>query len=1761
MSIQTFDENKFKYDSFYKDDVAITRLRFGHDVPILETELNEMQILQQDKMLSFFKKLIPTGFLNLKSKDFIGEEIVFCPPNESDNLLFNNIAIAPFDVFINGYELKAKGNFKYKGKNDYILIDLGEAPEYNNREDFVYLEVWFESIKGDAKFLKYGYQEGEISEYSALDNRINEETSRRISLCWNIRVANDIDFSKYPNGFGYKNKLINSPIRAIANGNCAEQNEGDYIFAESSNEIFKKCNFYKDSNLYVAGRPGVIQKDNSLYGEFIFAIPMFRIKRRNKNPYSIKNYNGSISYTHALTSDLLESYKKGDLNNNIRPDGLFYDYIVKEDIIDLRHVIELNELNANALLNDSIRNLFNNKLITKENEKMKRIQIGNIPPNYNSNLVNLFIKFNNSIKPLFINENNPVYSVSYKNDIEVPLIYEKSVSNYGLKLNGEYKINYNLYNDDANALIGTLEFYLQPFWFGHDETIDQQIIKITSNYDKEVINLKKKGKYLIFDFYQYKAIGDIEEKLVSTIEVDLENTLMLAKNIYHIRLSWSTQESIITCFLYINGKLSGQENIYTYNNVMPKFLQIGEIEEIKNDGFVIEDLILYNKIFEENLGDIANKVFINKFWDNLPNDYITSDTIILPSFDGKSNVLSDNETILENLLYYGKIIENVLKLKLTNNSKIDQNKIPKVYDKNGVELIGNWSGLGTDNATFSLSQIPDGPEITPDEDEIRKVETDLSLLEGIINYEYNDEFTEFIKNNIVINKPQNMLDKNYAIVISDVIEKTLKIYDVTDKLNPILLYDDIMKDNIDIIPGYILNLNDKEIAPLIANNTVTTLKSYSPIIIRPDQSFELFGNVEHVHYSEKFKELISNSIQIFDDTKIKPGKYMIYIKSIDENKIYIRDILNKKEIYEGNISQTIDCIDGISISINELNNEIVSYDGVIFDTIETDIQLGTFYTSSNVSPLYNYDASLKDYIVSTLQIINQDTLLSASYEVVIVSLNPMKIRIVSIDNKSKTILYEGDPKDNILEIPGLSFDLSTFPEYSYIGDAIIINTIAKTGTTPGHVKYNDTIKYDDNYSEVLKDFMVPNILLNDEFLLTDNYYNLIITNSAGTKFKIENAITEELIFEGEVGSQEMFDCISGLDIIFNTIPPKCDKNDTILIKTNAVKFENVKYDWDKSIPFVHFSKALYNSVNGSIKIENLNIIEDDHYIIQLLDKDNEIIEIKRLSGELLYSGKIGHNLNYIPGILFNILDTIDIDQLGTIIVTTIQTIIGIDAIVQYDAIISNGNAGFDIQNEILSAGVINNDLNDICEISFNRKNIQPRKINYIRPRLVNGLYDEAYDFSNSYNVDINNYDDENIESMQEYYNNLSHQNHDGYVRRLIYRITGRDITTYYIDQYLYGYEVIGIILAKNKKIINCELIDKPEDSSKKCFEVTLDSVEIGEVLTFELALGGISFDYDTNSKMLMGNIYKTYNIEFESNGTQNYEIPLNISKYGYGLIKSLYSLKNTNLKKFDDDNNLLVSTFKCVAYVDDSLFIDSNYSGSEEKVFAEYTVDPITFEKPVLKIQFKDYPRKGTKIRIPALITYYPSNEIFSLWYKNIPYQGTMKSENVNLTRLTDWKFFITTLSSSSYHGLKNFNNIINRLPGGLIYSYKIGGNNIEFSNNNINIDNNRFIFLNDYYTNDLNSNNFLIDTNIIMSKTSKNFQDARLKLNNDIKIYFNDLSNAINKYIGGYCLVKNENNELMVLIIGDLILEESTKNILSPKYGDLFKIKNNPII
>ena len=65
--------------------------------------------------------------------------------------------------------------------------------------------------------------------------------------------------------------------------------------------------------------------------------------------------------------------------------------------------------------------------------------------------------------------------------------------------------------------------------------------------------------------------------------------------------------------------------------------------------------------------------------------------------------------------------------------------------------------------------------------------------------------------------------------------------------------------------------------------------------------------------------------------------------------------------------------------------------------------------------------------------------------------------------------------------------------------------------------------------------------------------------------------------------------------------------------------------------------------------------------------------------------------------------------------------------------------------------------------------------------------------------------------------------------------------------------------------------------------------------------------------------------------------------------------------------------------------------------------------------------------------------------------------------------------------------------------------------------------------------------------------------LNVDFSLYFDDLVNPINKYVGAYCVVVTDTGELMVMVIGNFDETATAINHLHPTYGDLYRIKGRP--
>ena len=690
--------DKFEKHSNYNEQTSFTQINFGHDTGLLETELNELQQIQESTRLSNIRKMIYSGFTELVQKDFTGDPIIY-NPTDNGLTLTNKIAIAPFKCFVNGYEINAQGNFTYNKLSNYILVDLGKTGEESTKDSLVYLEVWFEIAKGDDQIKKFGYNSGDTVGTPALDTRVGEETSRRIILCWDIRVKNECDFNNYPEGLGYTDILHYSSVCAKANGQFGNVANVNLVYAPAGNDLFIDEQFHEDKNLYVAGRKDYELSSSTLYGKYAFALPMFRIRRRNSSTYTLTNFNGAPSYNKMMVVN--DSSKTGDLLNNMRPDHLAYDVINKNDIIDLRKTINFSSYNYNVMCNSSARKLFNNQLTTKQTEKIRRVQFGNSHMNHNDiPNATLIVPFEKTTLP-----EKPAYDINNPITYETSVKYEDSVCSTGAKIENQTVLTYIIKNTVQtlmNSNHGTVDFYMKPFWDGCDKDDNQIIFMLGNESNSPIIKLEKSGTNLILSQYNYEEQND--NFIKSEAIVDLTQTIIKSNQYYHIRASW-TEDPMPTngqIYLYINGSLCAQSDYNPCSLVAYKF-SIGNNANINTKGFLIEELICYSTNFEILSMNGSNFGYAkNKFWPMLPNDFMNSNTLLMPSFNSITNNFSDNAHVQKDTIIH-RTYDKTQSLKtftiLLNSDKIIRS-VEYIYDLSGNIVTGVLSGLGTNSITF-----------------------------------------------------------------------------------------------------------------------------------------------------------------------------------------------------------------------------------------------------------------------------------------------------------------------------------------------------------------------------------------------------------------------------------------------------------------------------------------------------------------------------------------------------------------------------------------------------------------------------------------------------------------------------------------------------------------------------------------------------------------------------------------------------------------------------------------------------------------------------------------------------------------------------------------------------------------------------------------------------------------------------------------------------------------------------------------------------
>lgn len=319
--------------------------------PPLSSEYNlSGKIPSEDARLNM-KYLIPSGWaIDGNFKDGISANECFAGDVlTSSSFSSNTVRLIALDkgvetkkllAFVNGHRVLVQGSNSSSDENN--TITLNAPPTTGARVDFIFLEVWRKLIEPEDTVYKYGnvLYGGTNPTNDLIDSAVGIETSFRVQIQYRIRVVDDIDIETYPSGFDPNKVFVQGPLSAP--------------ISTCSNAYYTQM--ADDIGLWRAGAgDSVAQEELETVDGYVYAIPMFAVIRRNTTDYdpdtATNGAGRSLSdYLSGLASD--------------RPDNLYNDWIVADDILDMRHVVA-PEYNMKEICEKNLRKLMAGNLRTK----------------------------------------------------------------------------------------------------------------------------------------------------------------------------------------------------------------------------------------------------------------------------------------------------------------------------------------------------------------------------------------------------------------------------------------------------------------------------------------------------------------------------------------------------------------------------------------------------------------------------------------------------------------------------------------------------------------------------------------------------------------------------------------------------------------------------------------------------------------------------------------------------------------------------------------------------------------------------------------------------------------------------------------------------------------------------------------------------------------------------------------------------------------------------------------------------------------------------------------------------------------------------------------------------------------------------------------------------------------------------------------------------------------------------------------------------
>lgn len=342
---------------------SLDTLVFHPTKPVLDSELNGISDLASEKLKEIVRNEVPSGWLDAVFT--VGHDNTYSTygVNTTDipNTIFlNTLKAKPFHAIVNGWSVQVGGS---SVANDSIVrVTLPVAPSSGGREDLVFLEVWKTELHSNSttnkpalnQIFKYGNTQyaGTNPADEIVNASVGFETSSRVQLQYRIRIIPGVNFVQNPEG-------MTDSYAVYAQGGAAAP-ASTYNFVSAGPD-------WNDYGLYIAGDGSSTSAANlNTVDGYVYAIPMFRIHRRNTAAYSFQNTNGSsVSVLSGNASD--------------RPDGLFYDTIDALDIEDLRHKVTFGNFNHQELLQHNYSNTLagrNNTFLTSLQNSLHRASEG-----------------------------------------------------------------------------------------------------------------------------------------------------------------------------------------------------------------------------------------------------------------------------------------------------------------------------------------------------------------------------------------------------------------------------------------------------------------------------------------------------------------------------------------------------------------------------------------------------------------------------------------------------------------------------------------------------------------------------------------------------------------------------------------------------------------------------------------------------------------------------------------------------------------------------------------------------------------------------------------------------------------------------------------------------------------------------------------------------------------------------------------------------------------------------------------------------------------------------------------------------------------------------------------------------------------------------------------------------------------------------------------------------------------------------------------